>query len=104
MYGDNFANGVWRSEVFSKYGPPQPASRAPYGGSQYRGVQLFGVMPLAADAKCEIDVVMIGVLALDCGDSYCLFVVLVGASWQSPDSQRQAAQDVRFILDRIGIG
>ena len=47
--------------------------------------------------------VMIGVLALDCGDSYCVVVVLVGASCQSPSSQRQAAQDVRFILDHIGI-
>lgn len=104
-YGDKFAAVAWGSLAFSKYERPQPTSRSPFGGgSTYRGVQLQGAMPLEGDARCGVDGVMIGVLALDCGDSYCLYLVLVGASCQAPDGQLQAAQDVRHILDSIGIG
>jgi hypothetical protein len=101
-YGDNFARLAWRTDAFSTYGHPRVTSRSSYGdGSVRSGVQLFGVKRLAADVKCEIDAVMIGVLALDCGHGYCLVVVLVGADRHSPGGLRQAAKDVRCILDGI---
>jgi hypothetical protein len=103
-YGDKLAAVAWRSSAFSKYERPQPTSRSPFGGgSTYHGVQFQGTMPLGADARCGVDAVMIGVLALDCGDSYCLYVVLIGTTCQAPGPQLQAAQDVRHILDSIGI-
>lgn len=103
-YGDKFAAVTWRTSSFSKYERPQPATRSPFGGgSTYHGVQFQGVTPLGADARCGVDAVMIGVLALDCGNSYCLYVVLVGTTCQAPGAQLQAAQDVRHILDSIGI-
>lgn len=102
MYGDNFATVTWRTDAFSTYGRPRVTSRSSYGdGSVRSGVQLFGVKRLAADVKCEIDAVMIGVLALDCGHGYCLVVVLVGVDHHSPGGWRQAAKDVRCILDGI---
>ena len=101
-YADTFFETVWTVESRVLYDYPRSISRSNDGRVTYPGVQLDGEFDSSAPDGCGDGRGVVKALALDHGDCYLVFIVIVGLEGDTRYGERSSEQDAQILLDSMG--
>jgi hypothetical protein len=101
-YADKFFEKVWTTKVGVRYEYPRTILRSYDGRVAYLGVRIDGEFDTSVPDPCGDSRGVVRALALDHGDCYLVFIVIVGLGGDARYGELPSEQDAQVLLDSMG--